>query len=286
MNLTLKGLCAGLLCLALAQTVYAQGITTEHGYRFINHTNKTGDKPKPGETISVHVTTFIGDSLMGSTRMAGGPKDYKLFDRDKMPPRVPPLFDAALLMAKGDSATIFQPIDSTIRPYVPEPLQGEKEVRYEISLINFVTQAEVDKKMAEGKARMEKIKVQTEALAKDFREGHPDKNMKKTASGLQYIVHETGNGAAIQKGDDVKAQYYGCLTDGTLFDTSFERGEALPFTAGIGQMIPGFDEGAQLLHHGGKATLFIPWALAYGEEGTPGGPIPPKADLIFYIEIE
>lgn len=287
MNTTIKALCAGLLSLALGQTLNAQGITTEHGYRFINHTNKKGDKPKPGETVSVHVITFIADSLMGSTRMGGSaPREFKLFTPDKMPPRVPPLFDAVLLMSKGDSATIYQPIDSTIRPYVPAGLQAEKEVRYEIVLVDYTTQADMDKKAAEGKARLEKVKAQTEELAKNFREGKPDQNMKKTETGLQYIVHEMGKGAPVKKGDNVQSQYYGCLVDGTMFDNSFERGQALPFTAGIGQMIPGFDEGAQLLNHGGKATLFIPWQLAYGEEGTPGGPIPAKADLVFYIEIE
>jgi len=288
MKHTIHILAATLCFVLLAQSVFSQittPIMTEHGYRMVNHTNKTGAKPKAGETALVQVSTFVGDSLMGSTRATGGARDVKIPPPDQMPARVPPLFDAVVKMSAGDSITIYQPIDSMIRSVIPEVLKTQTEVRYEVELISFLSKEDADKLMAESKARLESVKVQTESLAKEFREGSLAGKLQKTASGLQYIIHEPGNGKMIQTGTAVKAHYYGALSDGSLFDTSFERGEKLPFTAGIGQMIPGFDEGAQLLHSGGKATLFIPYALAYGEEGTPGGPIPPKTDLIFYIEV-
>jgi FKBP-type peptidyl-prolyl cis-trans isomerase len=209
-----------------------------------------------------------------------------LYDKDKLPQRVPPIYDAVLLMAKGDSGTVFQAIDSTTRPFVPPALKDQQDIKFNIVLVDFKTKEQMAKVEAENAAKKLKIKDQTEALAKDFKDGKLGSKLKKTASGLQYVVHEQGKGGPIEKGKPVKAHYYGCLSDGKLFDTSFERGEPLEFPVGVGQMIPGFDEGAQLLNHGGKATLFIPYALGYGEEGTPNGPIPPKADLIFYIELE
>jgi FKBP-type peptidyl-prolyl cis-trans isomerase len=288
MKSNLKFVLQALFCLLTIQAVSAQGsrITTEHGYIFTNHTAKPGPKAKYGEAVMVQVTTFIGDSLMGSTRSSGGARQLQLPEADKMPAKVPPIYDALVLMTKGDSATVIQVIDSTIRQYIPATLQNQKEIIYHIVVVDVITKEEVMKKQAEGTARLEKIKVQTDALQKDFKEGKLGDKLKKTNSGLQYVVHDMGKGKPITKGTAVKAMYYGCFTDGKMFDTSFERGEPLAFTAGIGQMIPGFDEGAQLLNHGGKATLFIPYTLGYGEEGTPGGPIPAKADLVFYIEVE
>ena len=103
-------------------------------------------------------------------------------------------------------------------------------------------------------------------------------------SGLKVLIVEPGKGELIKANDNVRTNYYGCLTDGKLFDNSFQRGQTLDFTAGAGQMIPGFDEGVQLLPHGGKAYFFLPASLAYGDQGA-GDLVPPNAELIFYVEV-
>jgi FKBP-type peptidyl-prolyl cis-trans isomerase FkpA len=287
MKLIVRLLPAVIAIFLLIQSAAAQTIVnTEHGYRFLNHTNRPGPKALPGQTIVVHVDTWVGDSLMANTRLLGSPREYKLFEKDKLPKdRVPPLYDAVLLMTESDSGTVYQAIDSTIRAILPPELKSQKDVRYNISLLKIITAEQLEAKKSENTKKLETVKAQTNTLAAAYKAGSI-KDLKKTASGLQYIIHEQGKGAPIQKNEPVKAHYYGSLTDGTMFDNSFERNEALPFTTGIGQMIPGFDEGAQLLNHGGRATLFIPYQLGYGEEGTPGGPIPAKADLIFYIEMQ
>lgn len=276
---------AALIC--LGSPAFAQnGVKTEHGYRFVNYTNKPGAKAIPGQTIVVHVDTWVGDSLMADTRSLGSAREYKMFEKDRLPKdRVPPLYDAALMMAEGDSASVFQPIDSMIRSILPPALKSQQEVRYNIMLLKVITAEQQEALKNENTKKLETVKNQTTQLANAFKAG-TIKDLKKTESGLQYIIHDMGAGAKIQKNESVKAHYYGCLTDGTPFDNSFERNEPLPFTTAVGQMIAGFDEGAQLLHHGGKATLFIPYQLAYGEAGTPGGPIPAKADLVFYIEMQ
>lgn len=107
--------------------------------------------------------------------------------------------------------------------------------------------------------------------------------LKSTASGLEYIIHEQGTGAAVKDGDQIPTHYYGVLkSTGAEFDNSFTGGGDPP-TFRVGDLIAGFNEGMKLLNRGGKATLFIPWQLGYGANGY--GSIPAKADLVFYIEL-
>ncbi|QNI33723.1 FKBP-type peptidyl-prolyl cis-trans isomerase [Alloacidobacterium dinghuense] len=80
-----------------------------------------------------------------------------------------------------------------------------------------------------------------------------------------------------------KVHYTGWLEDGTKFDSSVDRGQPFEFPQGMHRVIPGWDEGFEGMHVGGKRRLFIPWQLAYGEQGR--GQIPPKANLIFDIEL-
>lgn len=106
----------------------------------------------------------------------------------------------------------------------------------------------------------------------------------KTASGLKYmLVQKNPAGKLPVKGKEVKVNYTGFYTNGKVFDSSISRGEPLPFTLGVGQVIAGWDEGISLLHVGEKARLIIPYSLAYGIEGS--GPIPPMTDLIFDVEL-
>lgn len=106
----------------------------------------------------------------------------------------------------------------------------------------------------------------------------------KTASGLRYQIIQAGSGAKAQKGQTVSVHYKGQLTDGTVFDSSYKRNQPIDFPLGMGHVIPGWDEGIQLLKVGDKARLVIPSDLAYGSAGA-GGVIPPDANLIFDIEL-
>lgn len=106
--------------------------------------------------------------------------------------------------------------------------------------------------------------------------------VKTTSTGLQYEILEEGTGAQPGRGDQVKVHYTGKLIDGTVFDSSVERGE--PATFGVTQVIPGWVEALQLMKAGSKWRLFIPSALAYGPNGA-GGVIGPDATLIFDVEL-
>lgn len=101
-------------------------------------------------------------------------------------------------------------------------------------------------------------------------------------SGLQYEVISEGTGNKPAATDNVTVHYTGKLTDGTVFDSSVERGQ--PATFPVNGVIPGWVEGLQLMTEGSKWTLHIPYNLAYGEQGA-GGSIPPFATLIFDVEL-
>ncbi|GAB6123991.1 FKBP-type peptidyl-prolyl cis-trans isomerase [Dysgonomonas termitidis] len=101
-------------------------------------------------------------------------------------------------------------------------------------------------------------------------------------SGLQYEILKEGNGSMPKATDQVKCHYHGTLIDGTVFDSSVERGQ--PATFGVNQVIPGWVEALQLMPVGSKWKLFIPSNLAYGKAGA-GQSIEPNSTLIFEVEI-
>ena len=106
--------------------------------------------------------------------------------------------------------------------------------------------------------------------------------VKTTESGLQYEVIEATLGQKPKATDKVKVHYEGTLIDGTVFDSSYKRGEAISFP--LNGVIKGWTEGLQLMSVGSKYKFFIPYQLAYGERGA-GASIPPYAALIFTIEL-
>lgn len=106
--------------------------------------------------------------------------------------------------------------------------------------------------------------------------------IKTTASGLQYAVEKEGDGAQPTAEDEVTVHYTGKLLNGTVFDSSVQRGE--PATFPLNRVIPGWTEGVQLMKEGAKYTFFIPSDLAYGPQGVPNA-IPPHSTLIFEVEL-
>lgn len=106
--------------------------------------------------------------------------------------------------------------------------------------------------------------------------------VKTTASGLQYEVLEATLGQKPKATDTVRVHYEGTLIDGTVFDSSYKRGQSISF--GLNQVIKGWTEGLQLMSVGSKYKLFIPYQLGYGAAGA-GADIPPYAALIFTVEL-
>ncbi len=105
--------------------------------------------------------------------------------------------------------------------------------------------------------------------------------VKQTESGLQYKVIKAGTGKSPKETDVVEVNYEGKLLDGTVFDSSYERGEPIEFP--LNQVIAGWTEGLQLMKEGGKYEFYIPSDIAYGEAGNAG--IEPNSTLIFTVEL-
>lgn len=118
--------------------------------------------------------------------------------------------------------------------------------------------------------------------AEFLNENRTKEGVQVTESGLQYKVLKEGSGESPAATDKVTVHYKGMLTDGTVFDSSVERGE--PVTFGVNQVIPGWTEALQLMQEGDKWELYIPYPLAYGERGA-GAQIPPFSTLVFEVEL-
>lgn len=129
-----------------------------------------------------------------------------------------------------------------------------------------------DSRLAEEKKQAE---AELDKIAKGF---------DQTESGLRYKIIQKGNGGKAQKGNTVSVHYEGSLSNGQVFDSSYKRNEPIDFQLGVGQVIPGWDEGISLLQVGDKARFVVPSHLGYGNAGA-GGVIPPNATLIFDVEL-
>ena len=130
-------------------------------------------------------------------------------------------------------------------------------------------------------------KAEREAASKKAQDdllGALSEGFDQTESGLRYKIIQKGDGIKPQKGQNVSVHYKGMFAEGGVFDDSYKRGNPIEFPIGMGNVIPGWDEGILLLNKGDKARFVIPSHLAYGEAGA-GGVIPPNATLVFDVEL-
>lgn len=142
-------------------------------------------------------------------------------------------------------------------------------------------QAKISPFFNERMAKMaEKVRAEGDGYLKNFVE---KEGATQTESGLAYKISEAGSDVKPKETDTVKVSYHGTLIDGTVFDSSVERGEDVEFP--LNRVIPGWTEGLQLIGVGGKIRLVIPPDLAYGNDGAPPA-IPGGATLIFDVELK
>ena len=163
-----------------------------------------------------------------------------------------------------------------------DDFDGQKNLRIAVSDIDSIIvsyQKEIQTKTAaERKQKADKAKTEGEAF---LAENAKKEGVKTTASGLQYKVLRKGTGKSPKATDKVTVHYVGKFLDGTVFDSSVERGA--PSSFALNQVISGWTEGLQLMNEGGKYRLFIPSDLAYGASGLQS--IPGNSVLIFDVEL-
>ena len=196
--------------------------------------------------------------------------------------------EQASYMVGMDMAKTLEPIKDeidvdTMTKAVKASLAGEKLLLSEEQAQKI--RESFSKKLQEKRAADDAAKAtRNEADGKAFLADNANKpGVKTTASGLQYQVITEGKGPKPKATDMVLVHYKGSLLDGKVFDSSYERNE--PAQIPLPQVVPGWREGIQLMPVGSKYKLWIPAVLAYGAQGTPGGPIPPNATLAFEIEL-
>ena len=182
-----------------------------------------------------------------------------------------------------DKHTVFGKLSSG-QDVVNSIAQGDTINRLEIVRIG---KAAADWNAAEAFEAFKNQREERIAKEKKRQEAELDKltaGFESTESGLRYKILQNGSGKQAEKNQTVSVHYEGSLTTGQVFDSSFQRNQPIDFQLGVGQVIPGWDEGISLLKVGDKARFVIPSHLAYGSTGA-GGVIPPNATLIFDVEL-
>lgn len=161
--------------------------------------------------------------------------------------------------------------------YGAQPKMTYDEAKAEIQA--YFTELEKKQQAAAAEAGKKNLAEGEAFLAENGKRAE----VKTTSTGLQYEVLKEGDGAMPSASDQVEVHYTGKLLDGTVFDSSVDRG--IPATFGVTQVIPGWVEALQMMKAGSKWRLFIPSNLAYGPNGAPGSPIGPNSTLIFDVEL-
>lgn len=204
----------------------------------------------------------------------------------------------------GDSITFEASAKIVFSGNQPEPIKEDDVIKVRLGAYAVKTEAEMQafyeevmKKEQEKSAERAKALLVEEAKTIDAYIAEKGLSAQKTANGLYYVIEQEGTGEATTPGTTMYVNYAGYLLDGTLFDTSFPEiakannvfsegrpYEPLPVNVGMGQVIPGWDEGLLLLKKGSKAKFIIPSPLAYGENGA-GALIPANSILVFDVEV-
>ena len=286
-------LMAGTVSACSEKSIYPGYEKTESGLYYQFFTQNAGETPQIGDLIELKIGCTVNDTatiipvtenvmMLQESQFAGD------------------LFEGLSMMHKGDSASFIVNIDSTFKyllgqPNLPKDFTSNDVMRFEVRLNDFYPESEYVKRLAQ------KVSKTNAERAETLKNANPDETAKAaidleeflaknkievepTASGLYYVMTTEGNGEKPEAGQMVKVHYTGKLLDGTVFDSSVERGEPISIPIGVGQVIPGWDEGIMMMSKGEKGILYIPYYLAYGDRQA-GDKITPFSNLIFEVEL-
>ena len=264
----------------------------QNGLYYQFFTQNEGELPQVGDLIEVKICCMINDS----TPLIPNTQNMMKLQEPSFPGD---LNEGLAMMHKGDSASFIVNTDSTFKylfmqPTLPAEFNSTDVMRFEIKVVDFMPEKvyaqnfanDVKNRNAQRAAQLQNDYADETAKAAKELADYLTKNKIEavpTESGLYYVVTEPGNGEKPEVGKPVTMHYTGKLLNGTVFDSSVERDQPFQFVLGVGQVIPGWDEGVQLMTKGEKGLLYIPYYLAYGERDM--GDIPPFSNLIFEVEL-
>ena len=260
------------------------------------------EKPANGDFLLYNLEILTqSDSVIYSTLTQPFPGYLMANDSIKPENGMDEIF---LSLRKGDSITFEAAAKIVFNGNQPAPIKEDDKIKVRLGAYEMKTEAEMQTfyeeamaKEQEKSAERAKVLLVEEAKTIDAYLAKNKLKGQKTASGLVYVIEREGTGDSTTVGSTLLVNYAGYLLDGPLFDTSYpelakannmfnaERPyEPLPVNVGMGQVIPGWDEGLMLLKKGSKAKLIIPSPLGYGEGGA-GAMIPANSILVFDVEV-
>ncbi|MCL2434969.1 MAG: FKBP-type peptidyl-prolyl cis-trans isomerase [Lentimicrobiaceae bacterium] len=242
--------------------------------------NKHEVKPQIGDIVDVTYNFRIKDSILV--------KDAPLYDQIIESLYAGDVYAALRKMHLGDSATFILDGIAFFQHFMGQPWPFETdELYFDVILHQITPQEEYEEiqaqQLREYEAMIEELRLAEGGLIRDYIERN-NIRVQPTANGLYLVRTVNGGGKAIKAGSRVMVHYTGKLLDGTIFDSSVERGEPFEVTVGEGFVIPGWEEALLLMRGGDKATVLIPSRLAYGSRGA-GYVIMPYTPIVFEIEI-
>ncbi len=243
-------------------------------YQFHGDIHDTAAQPQTGDLVGILLSLRAGDSLL-IPMMPNEMIMDSLYEGD--------MFAALRTMHVGDSATFILDgpkfFENMMNPG-QEYTFGEDPLYLDVKLYGIMKKADFEKAKAEYEAQLDERRVKEVTEIDNYLQNNP--GLKQAETGVYVKTIKKGTGAKVEPLQTVKVHYTGRFTDGTVFDSSVERGEPFVFTVGAGQVIPGWDATVSNMKVGDKVTVLIPSDLAYGE-GRQG--IPPYSPLVFDIEL-
>jgi len=248
-------------------------------YKFYEK-NKNEAQPQVGDIVELTYTLRTSDSILVDNVPMHEEIIESIYTGD--------IYAALRMMHLGDSATFILNGDTFFHYFMRQPFRFEKkDLYFDLKLHKITSPEKFEQIQMEQRRRyeamIEELRLEEDDLINNYISDNNIKT-KPTNSGLYLIKTANGSGKAIKNGSKVAVHYTGKFIDGTVFDSSTERGIPLEFTVGEERFIAGWDEAILLLRGGDRATALLPSKLAYGARGLDYA-IPPYTPIIFDLEV-
>lgn len=251
---------------------------TPSGFPYRVYVDEEGPLPQVGDQIAYRRTVRLNqDSILAPhNRM-----EVTLPLAEQVSAEAMGEYEILLLMSVGDSCSLLV-FGDKVEKYGFKPTDT---ILFDIYLEAILkTKDEVAADLERSKALESEVGQTTQDLVGQYNSGKLAGKLKKTETGLEYMVIKEGTGTPPEAGKEVEVHYYGMLMDQVMFDNSYRRGDTFKFSVGVGMVIPGWDEGIQLMNPGSEYIFFIPSELGYGAQGSPPT-IPANAKLAFHVNM-
>jgi FKBP-type peptidyl-prolyl cis-trans isomerase len=263
-----------------AQAVEAR---TASGFSYVHHIRNEGPRPEAGQYAIFHVIMTQGDTVLFDSDKQPQKPIVQIPEQGKIQLKPSPILEGLALMSIGDSLSLQYPVDSTVMTYHLALKSILNSDQHKQELVTRQKSVDSEERAALRKKEHRAI-LDTRFHWKQYKTRQIDYLLVENPSGLKYVPLEEGSGKTPETGQLVKVHYYGILMDGAEFANTYDKGREMSFQVGKNQTAPGLEEAALQLKKGGKAILFIPWELGYGEKGI-NNLVPPYSDLVIYLEL-